>query len=66
MEGISEGRFPLRWLDRRLRSLRASSFPIVLAGMGPDSPTPGRWMPITLVPSSLHEMPTQELQTERL
>lgn len=66
MERISKGRFPLRSLDRRLRTLRASSFPILLAGMGPESPTPGRWMAIIRVSFRLQEMPIQEVQTGAL
>ena len=62
MEGISEGRFPVRALDRRLRILRASSVPKVLGGMEPKSPTPGRWRPITRVPFELQVIPTQVLQ----
>ena len=62
MEGISEGRDPLRKLDLRLKILRASSFPIVFNGIGPNRPWPGRWIAITRVPSSLQVMPTQEEQ----
>lgn len=46
-ESKSDGRSPLRKLDRRLMMTRASSFPIVLAGIGPYSPTPGRWTATT-------------------
>lgn len=38
MEMISEGSVPLRKLDLKLRILRESSFPIVLGGIGPNSP----------------------------
>jgi len=63
-EGISEGRFPLRRLERRLRTLRASNFPRVLAGIGPTSPTPGSRREATRVPSEVHLMPTQDVQIE--
>ena len=62
MEDISKGRVPFKKLDLRLKIRRASSFPIVFGGIGPNSPRPGRWMAITLVPSLLQVMPTQEVQ----
>lgn len=62
MDRISEGRFPLRRLERRLRTLKASNFPRMLAGMGPTSPTPGSRSSSTRVPSGLQVMPTQDEQ----
>lgn len=38
MEMISVGRDPFRKLDLRLKILRESSFPMVLGGIGPNSP----------------------------
>lgn len=66
MEGMSGGRLPFKWLDRRLRTPSASSFPIVLKGMAPNRPKPGRWMETTLVPLSLQVIPNQEVQIEVL
>lgn len=63
MEVISGGRFPFRWLDRRLKTLRACSLPMLLAGMEPRSPTAGIWMAITWEPFKLQVTPTQEVQT---
>lgn len=41
--------------------VRASSFPMVLDGMGPTSPTPGSRRVSTLVPSRVQVMPTQDM-----
>lgn len=59
---MSEGSFPLRRFDRRLRTLRASNFPRVLAGIGPTSPTPGSRRERTRVPPLVQLMPTQDVQ----
>lgn len=57
---MSDGRLPLSRLDRRLRILRESSFPSVLAGIGPKSPTPGSLRAITCVWFKSHFTPIQE------
>lgn len=65
-ERISDGRLPLRKLDRRLRIVSSSSFPRVLAGMGPYNPTPGSRRAITRVPFGSHDTPPQEEQIGEL
>lgn len=66
-EGIDrmlDGRFPLSSFEWRLRILRESSFPrLLLFGMVPFNPIPGRWMLMTLVSFWLQVMPIHEVQT---
>lgn len=59
---MSDGRLPLSRLARRLRILSAPSFPSVLAGIGPDSPTPGSRRVSTWVWFESHLTPIQEVQ----
>ncbi|KAI8562698.1 hypothetical protein RHMOL_Rhmol03G0054700 [Rhododendron molle] len=53
----SEGIWPVRKFDRRLRTRRWVSFPIVLAGMGPTSPMPGSRREITKERVASHSTP---------
>lgn len=62
MERMSEGRFPLRPLEWRLRILRESSFPRLFSGIEPLNPAPGRWISMTLVPFWLQVTPAQDVQ----
>lgn len=62
----SDGKFPLRRLDLRLRAVSASSFPKVLAGIGPKSPVPGSRRAITRVGFLEQVIPTQEVQIGEL
>lgn len=56
---MSEGKLPLSRLERRLRIFSAPSFPSVLAGIGPDSPTPGSRRATTSVWFESHVTPIQ-------
>lgn len=61
-DSTSDGRFPLRRFDRRLRIASEFSFPSKLAGIGPKRPTPGSRRANTRVLSKVQVMPAQEVQ----